>query len=43
MDIFDPHHDVETKELILTEYNMNKIIYGQMVYVIYDDYKNDMI
>ena len=33
MYIFDPHYDVEMKELISPEYNMNKIIDGQIIYI----------
>ena len=36
---FDPCYDVEMKELILPEYNMNKFIDGPMIYVLGDDYK----
>ena len=34
MYIFDPHYDVEMKELISPEYNMNKSIDGQIIYVL---------
>ena len=37
MDTFDTHYDVEMKELIFTEYNKNKFIDEQMVYVLDDD------
>ena len=43
IDTFDPHYDVEMKELIFHEYNKNKLIYGQMVYVINNDYKYNII
>ena len=43
MDTFDPQYDVEIKELIFTEYNNNVFIDGQMVYVIGDDYKYNII
>ena len=43
MDIFDPHYDMETKELIFPEYNKNKFMYGQMVYVLDDNYKYNII
>ena len=33
MYIFDHHYDVEMKELIAPEYNMNKIIDGQIIYI----------
>ena len=39
MDIFDPHYNVEMKELIFPEYNDIKFIYGDMVYVLDDNYK----
>ena len=37
MDTFDPHNDVEMKELIFPEYNNNKFINGKIVYVLNDD------
>ena len=37
MDIIDNNYDMETKERIFTEYNMNKLIYGKIVYVLDDD------
>ena len=43
MDTFDPHYDVEMKELIFTEYRKNKSIGGQMVYIIGDNYKYNII
>ena len=43
MDIFDPQYDVEIKKVICTEYNMNKFIDGEMVYVLNDDYKQNII
>ena len=41
--MFDPHHDMERKELIFLEYNMNKFIDGQIIYVLGDDYKHNII
>ena len=41
--IFDPHYDVETKELLFPEYNMNKFIDGKMIYVLDDNYKHNII
>ena len=43
MDAFEPHYDVEMKELIFTGYKNNKFIYGQMVYVIDNDYRYNII
>ena len=43
MDIFDPHYDVEIKELIFLEYSTNKFIDGQMIYVLGDNYKHNII
>ena len=43
MDIFDPRYDVESKKLIFTEYNTNKLIDGQMIYVLGDNYKHNII
>ena len=40
---FDPHYDVEMKELIFPEYNINKFIDVQMIYVLDDDYKHNII
>ena len=39
MDIFDPYYDVEMNELIFTEHNKNIFIYGQIIYVLYENYK----
>ena len=36
---FDAHYAVEMRKLICPEYNKNKIIYGQMYYVIDGYYK----
>ena len=38
MDIFDTSYDAEIKELLFPEYSMNKLIDGQIVYVIDEDY-----
>ena len=43
MDIFDPNHDVESKKLIFTEFNTNRLIDGQMIYVLGDNYKHNII
>ena len=43
MYIFDPHYDAETKELIFPEYNMNKFIDGQIIYVLDENYKKNII
>ena len=43
MYIIDPHYDMEMKELIFPEYNMNKFINRNMVYVLDDDYKHNII
>ena len=43
IDIFDPHYDVESKEVIFHEYNKNKLIDGNMINVIGDNYKHNSI
>ena len=43
MDTFDSHYSVEIKELIFPEYNKNKFIVGQMVYVLGGDNKHSII
>ena len=43
MYIFDHKYDAKMKELIFSEYKMNKYIYGQMIYVIDDDYRHNII
>ena len=43
MDIFDPNHDVESKKLIFTEFNTNRLIDEQMIYVLGDNYKHNII
>ena len=43
MNVFDPHYDVDRKELIFLEYNMNKFIDGKMIYVLSDYYKHNII
>ena len=43
MDIFDPRYDMEMRELIFPEYNMNKFIDGQMVYFLDENYKHNII
>ena len=43
MYIFDPYYDVEMKELIFPEYNMNKFIDGQIIYVLSDNYNHNII
>ena len=43
MDTFDPNYDVEMKEIIFLEYNKNKFIDQQSVYVLKNDYKLNMI
>ena len=42
MDIFDPSYDVEMRELIFTEHNKNKFIDVHMVYVLDDNYKQNI-
>ena len=39
MNICDPRYYVEMRELIFPEYNKNKYIDWQMVYVLYENYK----
>ena len=43
MGIFDSNHDVERKDSIFPEYNTNKYIDGQMIYVLGNDYKRNII
>ena len=43
MDTFDTHYDVKMKELICPEYNENKFIDVNMVYVLNNDYKYNTI
>ena len=43
MCIFDPRYEVEMKIFMFSEYNMNKFIGGQMIYIIDDDYKNNIV
>ena len=43
MDTFDPHYDVETKELVFTECNKNQFIDGKLCYVLDDDYKYNFV
>ena len=43
MDTFDPRYDVEMRELILPEHNKNKLIDGQMINFLDDDYKKNII
>ena len=43
MDIFEFNYDVESKKLIYPEYNTKKIISGQMIYVLGDNYKHNII
>ena len=43
MGVFDSNHDVERKDSIFPEYNTNKYIDGQMIYVLGNDYKRNII
>ena len=43
MDKFDPHYYVKTREFKFPAYNQNKFIDGQVVYVLNDDYKYNII
>ena len=43
MHAFETRYDVEMKKLIFNGYKNNKFIYGQMVYVIDNDYRYNII
>ena len=43
MNTFDSRSALETKELIFLEYNKNKFIDGQIVYVLGDNQKYNII
>ena len=43
MDVFDCYYDVEMRKLIFPKNIKNKFIDGQMVYVLGDNYKHNII
>ena len=43
MDIFDPYYDEEMGKLIFSEHKKNKFIDGQIVYVLSENCKHNII